>query len=147
MSGSASSGGWREAAGRSRGGGIGERWRLREGGGPLAGVAIPPTMTWGRGGARGTGPTAVGLLLIDSRTIGPVSIDLNAGLTRRSGDGSAAPRTATAWTVASGIPVAGAGGGAVEGVGYSRAHGAGRARARVAGFSRATPSGWGSLAR
>jgi hypothetical protein len=126
--------------------GVGVKWRLTEGGGPLARVAILPTMTWGTGGDRGTGTTAVGLLLIDSRTIGPVSIDLNAGLTRRSGDGSAAPRTATAWTVASGIPVAGAVGWQLECFGYPGTHGPAGARPIVAILTGPTLGVWRSLA-
>ena len=59
-----------------------------------------------------------GLLLINSRTIGPVGVDLNVGATWRSGDGSQAPRRATLWTVAAGIPVSGALGWALACFGY-----------------------------
>ena len=126
--------------------GAGVKWRLRDGGGPLGRVAILPTMTWATGGDRGTRTTAVGLLLIDSRTVGPVSLDLNAGLTRRSGDGSAAPRTATAWTVASGVPVAGAVGWQLECFGYPGTHGPAGTRPIVAILTGPTLGVWRWLA-
>lgn len=126
--------------------GVGVKWRLTEGDGPLGRVAILPTMTWATGGDRGTGTTAVGLLFIDSRTVGPVSLDLNAGLTRRSGDGSAAPRTAAAWTVASGMPVAGAVGWQLECFGYPGTHGRAGTRPIVALLTGPTLGVWRWLA-
>lgn len=45
----------------------------------------------------GTGTTDISLLLISSHTWGPISLDLNVGYTRRSGNGSAAPIDATLW--------------------------------------------------
>jgi hypothetical protein len=53
----------------------------------------------------GTGTTDVGLLLISSHQLGPVSMDLNVGYTRRSGDGTRAPRNASLWTASFGGPV------------------------------------------
>jgi hypothetical protein len=85
--------------------GVGVKWRLTEGNGPLQRFAILPAITTASGGDRGTHTTALGILLIDSRSIGPVSLDLNVGLTRRSGDGSNAPRTATLWTASSAVPL------------------------------------------
>jgi hypothetical protein len=61
-----------------------------------------------------------------------VSLDLNAGLTRRGGDGSVAPRTATVWTVATGIPVAGRVGWQLECYGYPGTHGPAGTRPIVA---------------
>jgi hypothetical protein len=125
--------------------GVGVKWRLTEGG-PVGRVAILPSLTWATGGDRGTGTTALGLLLIDSRTIGAVSLDLNAGLTRRSGDGSAAPRVVSAWTVASGIPVAGAVGWQLECFGYPGTHGPAGTRPIVALLTGPTLAVWRSLA-
>jgi hypothetical protein len=84
---------------------LGVKWRVAEDHPWLQDVAVLPSLKLATGGARGTGTTDVGLLLIDSRTLGPASLDLNVGLTRRSGDGSRAPRSATLWTGALGIPL------------------------------------------
>jgi hypothetical protein len=96
----------------------GVKWRLVDGDGPLQRFAILPTIKAPTGGDRGTRTTDVGLLLIDSRTLGPVSLDLNAGITRRSGDGLAAPRTSTLWTASSAVPVTGILGWQLECFGY-----------------------------
>jgi hypothetical protein len=98
--------------------GVGVKWRLVDGDGPLQRFAILPSVKFSTGGDRGTGTTDASLLLIDSRTIGPVSLDINAGVTRRSGDGSAVPRTATVWTVSSAIPLSGRAGWQLECFGY-----------------------------
>jgi hypothetical protein len=127
--------------------GAGVKWRLVDGAGPLARVAMLPTVTWATGGDRGTHTTAVGLLLIESRAVGPVSLDLNAGLTRRSGDGSTAPRTASVWTVSSGMPVAGGPvGWQLECFGYPGTHGSAGARPIVAILTGPTLGAWRSLA-
>src|SRR5262249_5976944 len=67
---------------------------------------------------RGTGTTDVSLLAISSRTIGPVSIDLNAGVTRRSGDGTQAPKTASVWAASFGFELPGPWGWVAEAFGY-----------------------------
>ena len=126
--------------------GAGVKWRLTDGGGPLARVAILPTVTWATGGDRGTRTTAASLLLINSRTVGPVSLDLNAGLTRRGGDGTTAPRTATAWTVAGGMPVGGPVGWQLECFGYPGTHGPAGARPIVAILTGPTLGAWRALA-
>ena len=64
-----------------------------------------PTGSAARG--TGTGTTDVGLLIISSHEFGALSIDVNAGYTRRSGDGTRAPRNTTLWTTSFGGPVAG----------------------------------------
>jgi hypothetical protein len=60
-------------------------------------------------GAHGisTETTDASLLLISSRPIGTGELDLNAGYTRRSGDGSTAPVNATLLTASFGTPVHG----------------------------------------
>ena len=51
---------------------------------------------------------AVGaLLLIASRTLGPLTLDLNAGYARRRGDGMKAPRSESLWAAALGGPLGG----------------------------------------
>jgi hypothetical protein len=55
----------------------------------------------------GTGTTDASLTVISSYAFGPVSLDVNAGVTLRSGDGTKAPERASLWTVALGLPLAG----------------------------------------
>ena len=73
-----------------------------------------PTAT----GEAGTGTTDLSLLLISSHQLGPIAMDLNVGATRRSGDGSSAPMTATIWTASFGFPIAGSLGGTAEIFGF-----------------------------
>ena len=96
----------------------GIKWRLVDGVGPLQRFAILPTIKAPTGGDRGTNTTDFGLLLIDSRTIGPASLDLNAGITRRGGDGSTAPRTSTFWSASGALPLGGSFGWQLEWFGY-----------------------------
>ncbi len=85
--------------------GVGAKVRLLDGASLLGDFAIFPSIKLPTGSARhgtGTGTTDASLLLISSRTIGGVAIDLNAGITSRSGDGSNVPKTATIWTASFG---------------------------------------------
>ena len=66
----------------------------------------------------GTGTTDASLLLISSRQIGSVAIDLNAGIVRRSGDGTVTPTTGTVWTASFGGPFTTAVGWVAELFGY-----------------------------
>lgn len=125
--------------------GAGVKWRLTDGG-PLQRFAVLPSVTFASGGARGTQTTSAGLVLIDSRSIGPVSLDLNAGLTRHSGDGTTAPRTTTVWTASSGIPVAGPVGWQLECFGYPGTHGPAGSAPIVAILTGPTLGAWRSLA-
>lgn len=77
-------------------------------------------------GARevGTGTTDASVLLISSRPIGAAELDLNAGYTHRSGDGAAAPTSATLLTASLGSPISGPMGGVVELFGYPGTGGA-----------------------
>ncbi|HEV8197348.1 MAG TPA: hypothetical protein VGP87_11945 [Gemmatimonadales bacterium] len=84
---------------------FGIKWRLLEDAPVLGDFAIFPALKFPTGASslgRGTGTTDVSLLLISSHRLGPVAVDLNAGVTRRSGDGSLAPKTATLWTASFG---------------------------------------------
>lgn len=124
--------------------GVGVKWRVTEAG-PLGRLAILPSFAWSTGGDRGAGTNAAGFLLIDSRSIGPVSLDVNVGLTRQ-GDGADVPRTTTVWTVSSAIPVAGAVGWQLECFGYPGTHGAGGRAPIVAMLTGPTLGAWRSLA-
>ena len=84
----------------------------------LSDVAILPQVKFSTGGVRGTGTTDATLLLINSRKFGPVGVDFNVGVTRRSGDNSQVPRTSTLLAAASSIPVRGNLAFAVECFGY-----------------------------
>jgi hypothetical protein len=89
---------------------VGVKWRLADSLPVVDRFAVLPTIKFPTGSASagsGTGTTDVGLLFISSHDIGPVSLDINAGYTRRSGDGTAAPRNATLWTVSTGGPAVG----------------------------------------
>jgi hypothetical protein len=124
----------------------GLKWRLTDGDGPLQRFAILPTLKWATSGDRGTRTTDVGLLLIDSRTIGPMSLDLNAGIVRRSGDGSAVPRTSTLWTASSALPLAHSFGWQLECFGYPGTHGPAGTQPIVAILTGPTLGAWRSLA-
>lgn len=80
----------------------------------------------------GTTTTDVSLLLVSSQRLGVVSLDVNVGYTRRSGDGLLAPRNATVWTVSTGFPVAGVLGLAAEVFGYPETTGPAGAPSTVA---------------
>lgn len=93
---------------------IGLKWRLSENRPTIQDIAILPSVKFSTGGVRGTGTTDASVLLINSRVFGPVGVDLNIGMTWRSGDGSQAPHTSTLWAAAAGIPIRGAFGWALE---------------------------------
>lgn len=97
---------------------VGVKWRIAEDDPLLQDIALLPQVKFSSGGDRGSGTTDASLLLINSRTIGAVGVDLNVGATRRSGDGSQAPRTSTFWAIAAGIPIRGGLGWALETYGY-----------------------------
>ena len=102
------------------------KWRVREGGGLLGDFALLPSLKFPTGSSlrgRGTGTTDVSFLLVSSHVLGPVAMDLNAGITRRSGDGSEAPRTATVWTASFGGPASGKLGWVAEVFGYPKTRG------------------------
>ena len=94
----------------------------------LPALKLPTAPTTGAG----TGTTDFSLLLISSRQLGPVAMDLNIGQTRRSGDGSRAPITAQIWTASFGFPISGPLGGLAEFFGYPRTSGPAGAEATAA---------------
>lgn len=89
---------------------VGIKWRVADDAGLFGTFAIQTTATVPTGSSglgTGTGETAINLLAISSRTIGPVSLDLNVGYTRRTGDGSTAPTNEWLWTISTGFPLVG----------------------------------------
>jgi Putative MetA-pathway of phenol degradation len=100
---------------------LGVKWRLPGDHPWLGEFALLPTVKFATGSVdrgTGTGTTDVSLLLISSRDVGPVHIDLNAGWTHRTGNGEAAPRDASVWTASFGGAVSGPLGWTVEVYGY-----------------------------
>jgi hypothetical protein len=84
------------------------KWRVLEHAPVIGNFALQPSLKLPSGSAlngTGTGTTDVGLLLISSHDWGDYALDLNAGYTRRSGNGGQAPRDATLWTISSGGPI------------------------------------------
>jgi hypothetical protein len=83
---------------------VGVKWRLVEDA-PFVGdfAILPaiklPTLPVSKGG---TGTTDVGLVLISSHKLGDIDMDLNTGITKRSGGGTLVPKTATLWTASFG---------------------------------------------
>jgi hypothetical protein len=90
---------------------VGVKWQLAEHLPILADFSVQPTLKIPTGSLRrgtGTGTTDLNILVISSRKVGPVSLDLNAGYARRSGDGTTAPKDSTVWTVSTEFPIVGA---------------------------------------
>ena len=101
--------------------GVGVKWRILDDARMLGDFAVLPSLKLPTGAANngtGTGTTDASILLISSHDLGPVSMDINAGYVRRSGDGSNAPRNATLWTISFGGPAAGHLGWTAECYGY-----------------------------
>ena len=99
---------------------IGVKYRIVEGDRILGDFAILPAVKLPTGieGEGGTGTTDFSLLLISSRQLGPVALDLNVGATRRTGNGKLAPTSAGIWTASFGFPISGPLGGVLEFFGY-----------------------------
>ena len=88
---------------------VGIKWRFAETA-VFGRLAIMPNLklpTGSENGGTGVDTTDGSLVLISSRSIGPVSLDLNAAYTRRSGDGTLAARNATLWAISFGGPAGG----------------------------------------
>src|SRR5581483_9351211 len=101
--------------------GVGVKWRLLEDAPVVGDFALLPSVKFPTGSARngaGTGTTDGSFLLISSHDFGNIAMDINAGVTRRSGDGSNAPRVATLWTASFGGSFVGPVGWALECYGY-----------------------------
>jgi hypothetical protein len=103
---------------------VGLKYRIVDGAPILGDFAVLPAVKLPSGSVEtGTGTTDFSILLISSHQLGPVAIDLNVGGTRRTGDGTSAPRTAGIWTASFGFPITGPIGATVEVFGYPRTTG------------------------
>jgi outer membrane putative beta-barrel porin/alpha-amylase len=106
--------------------GAGMKLRLADDAPVVGNFAVLPSIKLPTGSVaagRGTGTTDLSLLLISSHELGDVAMDLNVGYTRRSGDGSAAPRDATLWTASFGGGAIGRLGWVAELYGYPATNG------------------------
>lgn len=100
---------------------VGLKWRLLDDAPVVGDFALLPAVKFPTGSVdkgTGTGTTDASILLISSHELGAVSMDINVGYTRRSGDGSNAPRNASLWTISFGGPVSGSLGWTVECYGF-----------------------------
>lgn len=103
---------------------VGVKYRILDHYPILGDFAILPAIKFPTAsGDAGTGTTDLSLLFISSHQLGAVAMDLNVGATHRSGDGTAAPTTATIWTASFGFPLRGALGATAEIFGYPRTSG------------------------
>ncbi|HEV7588895.1 MAG TPA: hypothetical protein VGO40_12335 [Longimicrobium sp.] len=89
---------------------------------PLLGdFAVQPSLKLATGSTSrgfGTGTTDGGILLVSSHPVLGGGIDVNAGITFRGGDGTAAPKRSTVWAVSGGRTIAGPVGAVVEVFGF-----------------------------
>jgi len=111
------------------------KWRLADGAPVLGDFAVIPSLklpTAPTGNGLGTGTTDVGLLLVSSRQLGSVEMDLNLGYTHRAGPNAFAPRDATLWTASFGGSVSGGLGWTAELYGYPATSGPAGAASIVA---------------
>jgi hypothetical protein len=114
---------------------LGLKYRLIDDGPVVGDFAILPAIklpTASSARGLGTGTTDVSLLLISSHSVGPADVDINLGVTRRSGNGVNAPRTSSLWTVSAGAPIAGRIGWTGEIFGFPGTKGAAGAKPIVA---------------
>jgi hypothetical protein len=101
--------------------GAGVKWRLAEGAPVVGDFALLASAKLPTGSAvkgTGTGTTDLSLLAISSHDLGPVAVDINAGYTRRSGNGLVASTSGSVWALSSGGPFAGRLGWVLEWYGY-----------------------------
>jgi hypothetical protein len=85
---------------------VGVKWHLADRAPVVGAFALQALLKLPAGSVSkgtGTGTTDLNLSLISSHTFGPFVLDVNAGYTLRSGDGSEVPTSATSWTCSSGV--------------------------------------------
>ena len=89
---------------------FGLKWRLADDLPILGRFAVLPSIkvpTGSTATGAGTGTVDGNMLLISSNELGSVELDINLGYTRRSGNGTTAPQSATLWTISFGGPAVG----------------------------------------
>ena len=89
---------------------LGVKWRVAEALPFVGDLAVQTAVSLPSGSAdagRGTGSAGINVLAISSQEFGRFAIDVNAGYTRYSGDGTEVPQNSTLWSVSTGFPIAG----------------------------------------
>jgi hypothetical protein len=97
------------------------KWRLLDDAPIVGDFAVLGSAKFPTGSASsgtGTGTTDGSLLAISSHDFGPFSLDVNAGYTWRTGNGTVAPTSSSLWAVSAGGPFSGQLGWALECYGY-----------------------------
>ncbi|MGH7651161.1 MAG: hypothetical protein ACREMS_04900 [Gemmatimonadaceae bacterium] len=105
---------------------LGVKYRIVDDDRILGDFAILPAVklpTASESTGAGTGTTDFSLLLISSRNLGPVAMDLNIGGTKRSASRPGAPTNAGIWTASFGFPLYEESGWVAELFGYPRTGG------------------------
>ncbi len=100
---------------------VGVKWHAADAVPVLGSMAVQGTVKLATGSetrATGTGTTDFNVLAISSHVFGGVSLDVNAGYARRSGNGTRVPKDWTVWACSAGIPIAGPLGWSAEIFGY-----------------------------
>jgi hypothetical protein len=100
---------------------VGVKWRLLDDAPIVGDFAVLPAVKFPTGSVddgTGTGTTDGSLVLISSHDFGSLSMDINVGYTRRSGNGANAPVNASLWTISFGAPISGSLGWTAECFGY-----------------------------
>lgn len=82
--------------------GVSVKWRIADAVPFFGAVAIQPGVIISSAAGDAERTVGANLLIIASRSAGPVGIDANVGFTRRSGTGADAPRSETLWAIAPG---------------------------------------------
>jgi len=114
---------------------LGVKWRLIEDAPVVATLAVFPIVKFPTGSTAedaGTGTTDFGVVIISSRSLGALSLDLNVGLTHRMGHDDLAPRNSSLWTMSFGGPLYGPIGWGAELFGFPPTSGPAGDRAVVA---------------
>ena len=106
---------------------VGVKWRALEDAPVVASFALFPTVKFPTGSTSdgaGTGTTDLGIVLISSRGLGSVSLDVNVGLVHRIGHHVLAPRDSRMWALSFGGPLRGPVGWGAELYGFPHTSGA-----------------------
>lgn len=82
--------------------GVSLKWRLADAVPRLGAIAVQPGLVVSMPGSGVDREIGANVIVIASQSIHSVSLDLNAGLTRWTGDGTQVPRTESMWAISTG---------------------------------------------
>lgn len=103
--------------------GVSVKWRVADAVPGLGAIAVQPGLVVSTPPMGVSRQTGANVIVIASQSLGPVALDLNAGVTRWSGDGTDVPRTESMWAISTGGPFGGPIGWVVEVFGFPRTTG------------------------